>query len=145
MENAEDRVNLRRFLAAQEPLIDRVLQELRAGAKRSHWMWFVFPQLAGLGSSFMAQRYAIGSRAEALAYLAHPVLGARLLQCTRLVNTVDERSIHAIFGSPDDLKFRSSMTLFHIVAPDAPEFMEALAKYFGGNGDLLTIEKLQTP
>src|SRR4029077_21032235 len=104
--------DLKRFLDAQAPVIDRVRSELRAGAKRSHWMWFVFPQIAGLGHSAMAQRYAIASLDEAKAYAAHPVLGARLRECTALVLAVEDKSVHAIFGSPDDLKFHSCMTLF---------------------------------
>lgn len=142
MRNPEDRFDLRRFLTAQAPVMEQVLQELQAGRKRSHWMWFVFPQLAGLGSSAMAQRYAISGVAEALAYLAHPILGERLVQCTKLVNAVAGQSAHAIFGSPDDLKFRSSMTLFHAAAPNVPAFAEALARFFAGEGDALTIQKL---
>jgi uncharacterized protein (DUF1810 family) len=143
MENGQDRFGLQRFVVAQDPVVARVLHELKEGRKQTHWMWFVFPQLAGLGSSAMAQRYAIGSKEEALAYLAHPVLGGRLLQCTRLVNAFNGRSAHEIFGSPDDVKFCSSMTLFHTIAPDVPDFADALAKYFGGDADLVTIEKLR--
>ena len=124
--------DLERFVAAQRAVIDTVRGELGAGRKRSHWMWFVFPQIAGLGSSSMAARYAIGSGDEARAYLGHPVLGPRLVECTALVNGVDGRSLNAILGSPDDLKFRSSMTLFAEVAPDQPVFAEALAKYSDG-------------
>jgi len=105
-------------------------------------MWFIFPQIAGLGFSAMAQRYAIGSLDEAKAYLAHPVLGPRLKECTALVNAVEHKSAHDIFGSPDDLKFRSSMTLFQAVDLSVPEFREALRKYFGGVGDPTTLEKL---
>ncbi|MCJ2122944.1 DUF1810 domain-containing protein [Methylobacterium sp. J-077] len=136
--------HLDRFVAAQEGVYERALAELRAGEKRSHWMWFIFPQIAGLGSSLMAQRYAIGSRDEATAYLAHPVLGPRLRACTEAVNGVTGRSAHAIFGAPDDMKFRSSMTLFARAAPDAPPFAAALAKYFGGEPDPLTLAKLGT-
>jgi len=142
MAQAEDLFDLKRFLQAQEPVMEQALQELAAGRKRSHWMWFVFPQLSGLGSSPMAQRYAISGKVEALAYIAHPVLGSRLLHCTRLVNGQRDRNVHEIFGSPDDLKFRSSMTLFHAAAPDMPEFAEALAKYFAGKADPVTIAKL---
>lgn len=145
MDNAEDRFGLQRFVAAQDAVIEQVLRELAAGAKQTHWMWFIFPQLKGLGSSAMAQRYAIGSIREALAYLAHPILGPRLRQCTRLVNAVNGHSAREILGSPDDLKFRSSMTLFHKAAPDMPDFAEALAKYFRGAGDPVTIQKLQAP
>lgn len=142
MEKSQDRFALQRFVDAQEPAIDQVYRELDAGKKLEHWMWFVFPQLEGLGSSAMAQRFAIGSGQEALAYLAHPILGSRLIQCTKLVNAVQGSSAQEIFGSPDDLKFRSPMTLFHKAAPDVAVFSEALAKYFGGNGDPLTIQKL---
>ena len=137
-----DGFDLGRFEAAQKPLMERVLGELRAGEKRSHWMWFIFPQLAGLGHSPMAQRFAIASLDEARAYLAHGVLGPRLIECTRLVNAVEGRSIHAIFGSPDDMKFRSSMTLFAKAASDEAAFREALARYFGGAEDPRTIELL---
>jgi uncharacterized protein (DUF1810 family) len=138
-----DRFDLGRFETAQAPVIERVLQELRAGEKRSHWMWFVFPQLAGLGHSPMARRYAIGSLDEARAYLAHGVLGSRLVECTRTVNAVEGRSVHAIFGSPDDMKFRSSMTLFaRTAAPDQPVFREALDRYFGGAEDPRTVDIL---
>ena len=134
--------NLERFVAAQEGVHASALAELRAGEKRSHWMWFIFPQIAGLGSSPMAQRYAIGSLDEARAYLAHPVLGARLRTSTAAVNRITGRSAHAIFGAPDDLKFRSSMTLFARAAPEEPAFAEALAKFFGGVPDALTLAKL---
>ena len=105
-------------------------------------MWFIFPQIAGLGASAMAQRYAIGSLAEARAYLAHPILGERLRACTAAVNAVAGRSAHAIFGAPDDVKFRSSLTLFAAAAPDEPLFAEALARFFGGAPDPLTLAKL---
>ena len=120
----------------------QVRQELAAGRKRSHWMWFVFPQLAGLGHSAMARRYAISSLAEAQAYLEHPVLGSRLVELTELVNQVNGRSIREIFGSPDDLKFHSSMTLFAYAHPDVSAFREALERYFGGVMDNRTLEKL---
>lgn len=137
-----DRCNLARFVTAQDPLIDRVRAELSAGAKRSHWMWFVFPQLAGLGSSPMARRFAIASLDEAAAYLAHPVLGPRLVDCTGLVNAVERTPIDEIFGRPDDLKFRSSMTLFARVPGAAPVFAAALDKYFGGEPDPKTMALL---
>jgi uncharacterized protein (DUF1810 family) len=137
-----DHYDLDRFVAAQEDVFDRALAELRAGEKRSHWMWFVFPQIAGLGASPMAQRYAIGSLDEARAYLAHPVLGERLRTCTAAVNAVAGRSAHAIFGSPDDLKFRSSLTLFARAAPEEPLFPAALARYFDGIADPRTLAKL---
>lgn len=137
-----DIYDLNRFVAAQDSLYSRVLEELGRGAKRSHWMWFIFPQAAGLGSSAMAQAFAIASLDEARAYLAHPVLGGRLLECTGLVNRVSGRSAHAIFGAPDDLKFQSSMTLFGYVAPAQPEFSDALAKYYGGKSDPRTLQLL---
>src|SRR5215813_7094342 len=114
----DDPFDLQRFVTAQAPLYERVCAELRAGRKRSHWMWFIFPQIQGLGSSAMAQRYAITSLAEAAAYLDHPVLGPRLRECTGLVNAVDGRSAHEIFGSPDDMKFHSAITLFLWARPD---------------------------
>ena len=136
-----DPFDLERFLRAQEPVFRAVLGELAQGRKRTHWMWFVFPQIAGLGFSAMSQRYAIGSRAEAEAYLAHPVLGPRLIECTRLVLAVQGRTINAILGAPDDAKFRSSMTLFGAVS-DEPVFGEALARYFAGERDGATLEIL---
>ena len=118
------------------------MAELRAGRKSSHWMWFVFPQIHGLGRSPMAQRFAISSLAEAEAYLRHPVLGPRLRECTQLVNAVEGHSIEDIFGYPDYLKFRSSMTLFAHAAFDDPVFSDALRKYFAGKEDVLTLERL---
>ena len=138
----DDPFDLERFVEAQAPVYERVRSELHEGRKRSHWMWFVFPQIEGLGSSAMARRFAIASREEAEAYLAHPVLGPRLLECTRLVNIVAGSSIAQIFGSPDDMKFRSSMTLFAGVAADDPVFEEALRKHFGGEPDPLTLKRL---
>ena len=137
-----DAYDLGRFVAAQEGVYGRALAELQAGAKRSHWMWFIFPQIAGLGASAMAQRYAIGSLAEARAYLAHPILGERLRAGTAAVNAVAGRSAHAIFGAPDAVKFRSSLTLIAAAAPDEPLFAEALARFFGGAPDPLTLAKL---
>jgi uncharacterized protein (DUF1810 family) len=134
--------NLLRFVQAQAPVYQEVLAELREGHKRSHWMWFVFPQFAGLGHSPMAQRFAVASLDEARAYLAHPVLGARLRECARLVLAVQDRSIHYIFGSPDDLKFRSSMTLFNCAGPAEPVFQQCLQTYFAGHGDPQTIALL---
>ncbi|MCE3262139.1 MAG: hypothetical protein K0R43_1218 [Pseudoduganella sp.] len=135
-------VELERFVVAQEGLYQQVLRELSAGRKRSHWMWFVFPQLAGLGASAMAQRYALGSLAEARAYLAHPVLGARLRECSALVLAVQGATIHGIFGSPDNMKFHSSMTLFAQAAPQEPLFRACLDKYFGGEPDRATLSLL---
>ena len=133
-----DPFDLERFVRAQNPIIRAVQGELAQGRKQSHWMWFIFPQIAGLGFSAMSQRYAIGSRAEAESYLAHPLLGSRLVDCTRLVLAVEGRTINAIFGAPDDAKFRSSMTLFGAVS-DEPIFDEALAKYFAGERDDATL------
>ena len=134
--------NLPRFLEAQAPVYDQVLAELADGRKQSHWIWFIFPQLAGLGHSAMARRFAIASLDEAAAYLAHPVLGARLRECSRLVLDLEERSVHDIFGSPDDLKFRSSMTLFDLAGPAEPVFRQCLLKYFKGQGDPQTLALL---
>jgi len=133
---------LERFVQAQEPVLEQVLAELRAGRKASHWMWFVFPQIRGLGHSPVAQRFAIASRAQAEAYLRHPVLGPRLRDCTRLVNTVEGRSIEEIFGYPDNLKFRSSMTLFANATSDNQVFLDALNKYFEGEQDPQTLKRL---
>ena len=131
-----------RFVAAQDRVFEQVRRELRDGRKRSHWMWFVFPQLSGLGHSPMAQRYAIGSLGEATAYLEHPVVGPRLIECAALVNEVEGRSIGDVFGSPDDLKFHSCMTLFASIPDAPPVFDEALAKYFGGAPDRQTTKML---
>ena len=136
-----DSFGLTRFVEAQSPVYAAVVAELSRGRKQSHWMWFIFPQIAGLGFSAMAQRYAIASREEATAYLAHGVLGPRLFECARLVLAVHGRTIHDIFGSPDDMKFRSSMTLFGTVSGD-PVFDEALAKYFSGGKDVATLDIL---
>jgi uncharacterized protein (DUF1810 family) len=141
---ASDPYNLHRFLDAQAPAFDQVLAELRGGRKRSHWMWFIFPQIAGLGSSEMARLFAISGRAEAEAYLAHPTLGPRLRECTGLVNQIPNRTIAEIFGYPDDLKFRSSVTLFAAVAPTETEdvFQQAIQKYFAGVSDSATLHLL---
>jgi uncharacterized protein (DUF1810 family) len=133
---------LQRFLDAQEPVIDRVLAELERGRKSSHWMWFIFPQIEGLGRSAMAERYAITSLDEAKAYLMHPVLGSRLLECTRRVAAANG-TLREILGVPDDLKFRSSMTLFHFARPEERVFSFALDKFFGGVPDALTLERLR--
>ena len=140
-----DPFDLERFVRVQDPVLAQVRRELGEGRKRSHWMWFVFPQLRGLGRSATALRYGIGSLAEAQAYLAHPALGPRLVECTGLVNTVEGRSVHEIFGGPDDLKFHSSMTLFAAAEPEALAFREALAKHFGGVLDAQTVEELRRP
>ena len=133
---------LDRFVQAQDPVIADVRRELRAGLKRSHWMWFVFPQLRGLGHSAMAWEYGLASRQEAEQYQAHPVLGPRLRECTALVNAVVSRSIGQILGSPDDMKFRSSMTLFATVAPGELLFRQALDRFFADGRDPLTLQKL---
>jgi uncharacterized protein (DUF1810 family) len=140
---ADDPFELKRFMEAQSPVIDDVFAELRAGRKRSHWMWFVFPQIAGLGFSPTAQMYAIRSLAEAQAYLDHPVLGERLRDCVRLVIAA-RRPIAEIFGPPDDLKFRSCVTLFAALAPTEPVFSEALARCCAGEPDPLTLERLSS-
>ncbi len=133
--------DLDRFVHAQAPVMPAVEAELRAGRKTSHWMWFVFPQIAGLGLSSMAQRYAIASRAEAEAYLAHPVLGQRLRDCTGWVLSTTGRTAHQVFGDPDTMKFRSSMTLFDAVAPGTV-FDEALDRFFGAERDPETLRRL---
>ena len=137
-----DPYDLQRFVDAQNPVYDKVRAELREGRKRSHWMWFIFPQIAGLGSSPLARRFAISSLAEAAAFLKHSILAPRLAESTRLVNLVDGRPIEQIFGYPDDLKFRSSMTLFAHATPDNRVFLDALQKYFKGEFDPATLERL---
>jgi uncharacterized protein (DUF1810 family) len=131
-----------RFVEAQDAVYERVRRELREGRKRGHWMWFVFPQLSGLGFSAMAQRYAIATLGEAAAYLEHPILGPRLIECSELVNQVEGRTVNEIFGAPDDLKFHSSMTLFASIPDAPPAFDAALAKYFGGAPDRMTARML---
>jgi len=138
----DDSYNLQRFLDAQSGHFEEVCSELRQGCKTGHWMWFIFPQIQGLGHSPMAKHFAISSLEEAAAYLRHPVLGPRLQECTRLVNLVEGRSIHQIFGSPDDMKFRSSMTLFFHATSDNDIFQTALQKYFEGQPDRLTLALL---
>ena len=144
MESDGDPFDLKRFVDAQAPVYGDVVDELRGGRKRSHWMWFVFPQLLGLGDSPMAARYGITSLHEARAYLHHELLGPRLRECTQLVNAVPDRSIAEIFGSPDDLKLRSSMTLFALAADDNHDFVELLDKYYRGQRDPLTLSQLST-
>jgi uncharacterized protein (DUF1810 family) len=138
----DDPFNLQRFVDAQDGVVDRVCSELRAGRKRSHWMWYVFPQISGLGSSATAQKFAISSTPEAKAYLNHPLLGPRLVACTELVNAIEGRSIEDVFGYPDHLKFHSSMTLFARAAPQDPVFHTALQKFFGGQPDPRTLKRL---
>lgn len=137
-----DRFGLDRFIEAQAGIYDTALSELTRGRKMTHWMWFVFPELAGLGMSAMAQRFAISGKAEATAYLAHPLLGARLLECTHAVNAVSGRTAHEIFGRPDDLKFRSSMTLFEVTAAEPAPFRAAIERFFDGEPDDRTLALL---
>lgn len=137
---SNDPFNLQRFIDPQNRWYERVCAELSAGRKQSHWMWFIFPQFKGLGGSAMANLYAISSVQEAEAYLAHPLLGSRLRHCTQLVLQVEGRSIEQIFEDPDDLKFRSSMTLFAHATSDNGLFQDALKRYFGGKPDLLTLK-----
>jgi len=137
-----DPYNLERFVIAQDRVLKQVLSELQSGTKVSHWMWFIFPQIRGLGHSPISVEYAISSRDEARAYLQHPVLGPRLKECTQLVLLVEGRSAFEIFDEPDDMKFRSSMTLFAQVSSDDDIFERALKKYFGGVPDRLTLDRL---
>ena len=141
-QTAGDPFLLERFVEAQNPLFDQVTSELRAGRKMSHWMWFIFPQIQGLGRSPTAIEYAISGLEEARAYLAHPVLGPRLKECTQLILRVENRPLAQILRSPDDMKFRSSMTLFAQVSPDDDIFEKALQKYFRGVPDQLTLDRL---
>jgi uncharacterized protein (DUF1810 family) len=136
--------NLQRFVDAQNPIYAQVCSELRAGRKSTHWMWFIFPQIRGLGYSPLARKFAISSLEEAKAYLEHPILGPRLRECCRLVNEVESRSIEDIFGYPDDLKFRSSMTLFARAITNDQIFQDALKKYCNGELDPLTHERLRS-
>ncbi len=142
MAEANDPYDLERFVEAQEPLVDQVRAELAAGRKTSHWMWFVFPQLLGLGNSTMAQAYGVTGLPEARAYLDHPLLGPRLREFTALAVAVPHRSAREVFGPPDDLKFRSSMTLFAQAAPGDPLFGQALDRYFAGEPDPQTLRLL---
>jgi uncharacterized protein (DUF1810 family) len=142
MGSATDRFDLKRFVDAQTRIYPGVVDELRSGRKRSHWMWFVFPQLSGLGNSPMAARFGISSLEEARAYLRHELLGPRLRECTQLVNQIQGRSVREIFGSPDDLKLCSSMTLFARAAEDNQDFTELLDRYYGGRQDPLTLQLL---
>ena len=142
MSDPNDAYDLQRFVDAQNPRFEGVRAELRSGRKTSHWMWFIFPQIKGLGHSPLARKFAISSREEADAYLRHSILGPRLPECTQIVNLIEGRSIEQIFGSPDDLKFRSCMTLFAHATADNQLFMDALQKYCGGKFDPLTLERL---
>ena len=140
--NALDPYNLRRFVEAQDSVFERVCEELRAGRKASHWMWFIFPQIKGLGHSTRSARFALGCLAEARGYAAHGLLGPRLTLTTQLVNALAERSLSGILGAPDDLKFRSCMTLFVRAWPENGVFSEALDRYFGGIADPLSVALL---
>jgi uncharacterized protein (DUF1810 family) len=134
--------DLERFVAAQAPVIEAVRDELRQGRKRSHWMWFIFPQLAALGRSGTARHFGIASLAEAQAYLAHPVLGTRLRECCALLLQIKGRSAHEIFGSPDDLKLRSCLTLFQLADPSEPLFSQCLDRFYAAEADPRTIALL---
>jgi uncharacterized protein (DUF1810 family) len=138
----EDHFNLARFVEAQQDVYEAVRTELRAGRKRGHWMWFIFPQIRGLGHSYMSELYAISGLGEAAAFLDHPILGRRLRECTALANAIGSSSAREVFGPPDDLKFRSSMTLFAHAASDNSVFLRALEKYFESAFDPLTLERL---
>ncbi|BBY20505.1 DUF1810 domain-containing protein [Mycobacterium stomatepiae] len=143
MDSADDPFDLTRFVVAQAPVYGSVVEELRGGRKRGHWMWYIFSQLRGLGSSPTAVHYGISSLQEARAYLRHELLGPRLHECTQLVNRVQGRSIAEIFGSPDDLKLRSSMTLFALAADDGgQDFTTLLENYYDGKRDELTLAQL---
>jgi len=142
-EKMNDPYNLQRFIEAQNGIFEQVCAQLQAGRKTGHWMWFIFPQIQGLGQSDLARRFAIGSREEATAYFKHAILGSRLRESSRLVTLVAGRSIRDIFGSPDDVKFHSSMTLFAHATPYNQVFMEALTKYCGGLFDRATLERLE--
>ena len=134
--------DLQRFVAAQASTYDQALAELRAGEKRTHWMWFVFPQIAGLGRSGMAQRFAISGLEEARAYLSHPVLGRRLVESARALTALDTDDPAAVMGPVDAMKLKSSMTLFALAAPDEPVFREVLDHYFAGELDEATTRRL---
>lgn len=138
----EDTFNLSRFLQAQEDAYEQALAEVRNGRKKTHWMWYIFPQLDGLASSSTAKYYAIKSIEEARAYLAHPILGPRLLECAEAVVGVEGRTANALFGAPDDLKLRSCATLFACVSPAGSVFERLLGKYYGGGRDSKTLELL---
>lgn len=135
--------DLQRFVEAQNPVYDQVMEELQAGRKRSHWMWYVFPQLDGLGHSAMAERYALAGVDEARAYLAHPLLGARLQACVTALLQHSDKSAREVLGSPDHLKLRSCLTLFARAAPDNPLFQLALAQFYDGEPDALTLTRLE--
>ena len=135
-------MSLERYIKAQAPVYARALAELKAGHKQSHWMWYIFPQIAGLGHSAMSHTYAMRSLEEARDYLAHPVLGARLRECCQVLMSLEGKTAHEIFRSPDDLKLRSCLTLFARAAPDECLFDDLLVKYFGSEEDAATLELL---
>jgi uncharacterized protein (DUF1810 family) len=142
---SHDPWKLARFIEAQQGDYELALAEIRAGRKRSHWMWYVFPQFVGLGSSPTSVHYAIKSREEAEAYLAHPILGRRLVECAEAVLQIENRSALEIFGSPDDLKLRSCATLFAAVSPAGSVFQQIIDRYFGGERDARTIDLIARP
>lgn len=142
MPTPEDPFDLIRFEEAQDDVLEQVRIELGEGRKRSHWIWYVFPQFAGLGASIMAQGYAIRSRAEAEAFMAHPVLGPRLKELVALATRIPGRTAREVFGTPDDLKFRSCVTLFGAIEPGDPVFQKALDRFYGGEPDRRTLELL---
>jgi uncharacterized protein (DUF1810 family) len=142
LSNGADQFDLQRFVDAQDRVYATVIDELRGGRKRGHWIWFVFPQLRGLGRSPTALHYGIASLGEARAYLAHDVLGPRLRECARLVAAIDDRSAEDIFGFPDDLKVRSSMTLFALATDDNADFIAVLDKFYNGEEDPVTVAQL---
>ena len=139
----DDPYNLQRFVDAQRHIFASVIAELRQGSKRGHWMWFIFPQLKGLGRTAQSNFLGISSVQEAAAFLQHPVLGPRLFECTQLVNAIEGRSAEDIFGEIDAMKFRSSMTLFAHATPENQMFTDALGKYYAGEFDLLTLDYLR--
>jgi uncharacterized protein (DUF1810 family) len=141
--DSDEAFDLSRFIYAQENIYDAVLAELRSGRKRSHWMWYIFPQIDGLGHSAVSKRYAIRSLEEASQYLKHPVLGARLLECADMVLVIEGRTVSEIFGYPDDMKLKSSMTLFSSIPEADPVFDDVLEKYFHGSLDFRTIRQLE--
>ena len=137
-----DQYDLNRFINAQENIYNQVISELKNGHKKSHWMWFIFPQIDGLGHSEIAKKYAIKSKEEAIAYLNHPILGTRLIECSEMLLTIKSLSVSDIFGYPDDLKFKSSMTLFASVENSSPVFSQALDQYFFDEKDSKTLSIL---
>lgn len=139
----DTRFNLQRFIDAQDPVYEKVREELLEGVKRTDWMLFIFPQIEGRGNSVRAHELAIGSQGEAVAYMEHPLLGARLVECAALVAAIEGRNANQIFGYPDDMKFGSSMTLFSQAAPEEPVFKTCIGKYFGGVPDQLTMQRLR--